>query len=117
MHEVLGNLLRNALQAVEEQPPDGQRVEASVGRANGALLFAVRDSGAGVPPGDEERIFEPFLTTKVHGTGLGLAVARRIVEMHGGSITVRNHPEGGAEFRVAIPPPSRDVGEREWLES
>jgi signal transduction histidine kinase len=50
-----------------------------------------------------ERVFEPFVTTKEHGTGLGLAVSRRIVDEHGGTILAANHPEGGAEFTVVLP--------------
>ncbi|MEO8603234.1 MAG: ATP-binding protein [bacterium] len=104
MHQVLGNLLRNALQASD----DGRAaVAASVGVEHGALIFAVRDHGPGVADGDAERIFEPFHTTKTRGTGLGLAVARRIVEQHGGTITVRNHAQGGAEFRVRLPRAAR----------
>ncbi len=100
MHQVLTNLLRNALQATRA----GQTVQASAGKQNSALLFSVRDFGDGVPRGEEEHIFEPFRTTKTRGTGLGLAVARRIVEMHGGSITVHRPAGGGADFRVVIPP-------------
>ena len=64
------------------------------------LVFRIRDHGAGLPRGDEERIFEPFFTTRTSGTGLGLAVARRVVELHGGSLTAANHPQGGAR----VPP-------------
>jgi len=99
MHEVLTNLLRNAAQASPEDKP----ARASVAVEAQQLVFTIRDFGSGVRPGDEDRIFEPFHTTRVRGTGLGLAVARRIVELHGGSVTVRNHPAGGAEFRVSIP--------------
>lgn len=99
MRQVLINLLTNAIQA---SPPDAQ-VELTLGEASGRLTLTLRDRGAGIPPGQEERIFEPFHTTRVHGTGLGLAVARRIVELHGGSIRAENHPEGGAVFRLSIP--------------
>ena len=99
MRQVLINVLRNALQA----SPEGTRPEATVGRSDGSLVFTVRDFGAGVAPGDEERIFSPFYTTRTTGTGLGLAVALRVVELHGGTITAGNHPDGGAVFRIAIP--------------
>jgi two-component system sensor histidine kinase HydH len=97
LRQVLVNLLRNAMEA----SPEG--AEASVGRENGSLVFRVRDHGAGLPAGEAERIFEPFYTTRAQGTGLGLAVARRIVEQHGGTLTAATHPGGGAEFRLAIP--------------
>lgn len=99
MRQVLINLLTNAIQA---SPPDAQ-VELTLGEASGRLELAIRDRGAGIPPGEEERIFEPFHTTRVRGTGLGLAVARRIVELHGGSLRAENHAGGGAVFRVSIP--------------
>jgi len=99
MRQALTNVLRNARQA----SPAGTRPEAVVGRDNGTLVFTVRDYGTGLAPGDEQRIFNPFFTTRTSGTGLGLAVAMRVAEMHGGTITAGNHPDGGAVFRIAIP--------------
>ena len=97
--QVLANLLRNAIQA----SPGATPVEATVAIEDGALVFTVRDHGAGLPPGEEDRVLEPFYTRRVRGTGLGLAVARRIVEGHGGRLEPTNHPSGGALFRVTIP--------------
>ena len=99
MRQALVNVLRNARQA----SPDGTRPEATVGRSNGSLVFTVRDFGSGLAAGDDKRIFSPFYTTRTTGTGLGLAVALRVVELHGGTITAGNHPDGGAVFRIAIP--------------
>ncbi len=99
MRQALVNVLRNAHQA----SPDGTRPEATVGRSNGSLVFTVRDFGSGLAAGDDKRIFSPFYTTRTTGTGLGLAVALRVVELHGGNITAGNHPDGGAVFRIAIP--------------
>jgi two-component system sensor histidine kinase HydH len=101
MEEVLVNLLRNALSAAGDAPA---AVELAVGRAGAALVYEVRDRGEGLAPGDEERIFEPFFTRRAKGTGLGLAVARKIVEGHGGTITAASRPGGGAVFRVTLPP-------------
>jgi len=104
MDQVLKNLLQNAVQA----SPDGAAVHASVGLERGALVVRVRDHGPGLPAGSEQQIFEPFHTTRVQGTGLGLAVARRIVELHGGQISGENQAEGGALFTLRIPlSPSR----------
>ncbi|MBN9160919.1 MAG: sensor histidine kinase, partial [Myxococcales bacterium] len=62
----------------------------------------VRDRGPGLPAGSEAEIFEPFVTTRVRGTGLGLAVARRIAEQHDGTLTGETHPEGGALFTLRL---------------
>src|SRR5262245_13821872 len=99
VQQALVNVLRNALEA----SPDGARVSAAAERDGSALVFRIRDRGPGLPAGDPERLFEPFHTTRVQGTGLGLAVARRIVELHGGAVTARTHPGGGAEFCIVIP--------------
>lgn len=99
MRGALTNVLRNAAQA----SPEGAPVDVSVAAEQGRLVIAVRDRGPGIPAGQEEKIFEPFVTTRAAGTGLGLAVARRVVAMHGGTITATNHPEGGAVFRIEIP--------------
>ena len=100
IEQVLANLLRNALQASGNHG----RVEAGAAVEGNQLVFTVRDFGPGIPPADAERIFEPFHTTRIHGTGLGLAVARQIVALHGGTLTTTNHPQGGAVFRVQLPP-------------
>lgn len=99
MEEVLVNLLRNARDA----STPGQPIEVTVEGRPDNLLIEVRDRGEGIMPGEEERVFEPFYTRRVKGTGLGLALARRIVEGHGGKITAHNHPGGGAVFSVSLP--------------
>lgn len=99
MRQALVNVLRNASQA----SPEGTRAQAAAEEADGRLLFIVRDHGEGIPPGEEDRIFEPFHTRRARGTGLGLAVARRVVALHGGTITAGCHPDGGAVFRISIP--------------
>lgn len=92
------NLVDNALQAA----PDGA-VELAFARDGGDTILTVRDHGPGLPPGGEAQIFEPFVTTRVRGTGLGLAVARRIAEQHGGTLTAANHRSGGAVFTLRLP--------------
>lgn len=96
IQQVLNNLLQNAAQASE-------RVEATACTRAGKLAFVVRDHGEGVPEDATDSLFEPFHTKKTQGTGLGLAVAKRLVELHGGTIGARNADGGGAEFRVEIP--------------
>ena len=97
MRSVLVNLLDNGLRASEAP------VRLSARRSGRRLVLAVADRGPGVPADDAARIFEPFVTTRSQGTGLGLAQCRRVVELHGGEISVRDHPEGGAIFEVIIP--------------
>ncbi|HKJ91619.1 MAG TPA: ATP-binding protein, partial [Longimicrobiales bacterium] len=97
--QVLTNVLRNALQAT----PPGRAPAVRVARAGARLVIEVRDFGAGIPDADLDRIFDPFFTTHTVGTGLGLPVARRIVELHGGTLRAGNAPEGGAVFRIEIP--------------
>ena len=63
----------------------------------------VSDNGPGVPDDRKEKIFEPFVSTKETGMGLGLAVSRRIIEAHGGTIDVTDNPGGGARFAICLP--------------
>ena len=98
MRQVLGNLVDNALQA----DPEGA-VTLGLGRSARGVQFTVRDHGTGIAPEDLEHIFEPFFTRRTRGTGLGLAVARRVVEQHGGTLRAENASDGGALFTVEIP--------------
>ena len=91
------NLVDNALQA---SPDESVEVKVATGGADVGLT--VRDRGPGLPAGSEAEIFEPFVTTRVRGTGLGLAVARRIAEQHDGTLTGETHPEGGALFTLRL---------------
>jgi signal transduction histidine kinase len=87
--------------------PHGGLVTIAVtqSRGPGELEFSVTDTGLGVPPELQRRIFEPFFTTKdaEHGTGLGLAVCRTIIESHGGRLAVDSAPGHGACFRATLP--------------
>ena len=68
-----------------------------------AVRFTVRDSGRGIAPELQERLFEPFFTTRAEGTGLGLAIARGVARAHGGDITLCSAPGQGAEFILTVP--------------
>jgi two-component system sensor histidine kinase HydH len=97
LRQVLVNLLENAAE-ISEGP-----IEAAVTRAGAGLRFTVRDHGPGLPAEDLERLFEPFFTKRTRGTGLGLAVCKRLVELHGGTIAARNAAGGGAELVIDLP--------------
>jgi PAS domain S-box-containing protein len=99
LEQVVLNLTMNALQALKE----GGRVELQLGPHEGGVLLRVVDDGPGIPPEGLERIFHPFYTTKPNGTGLGLAVCKRIVEDHRGHLTAGRAETGGAAFLVWLP--------------
>jgi len=99
--QVMVNLLRNAIQASSPE----ERVIVTGTVTDDELRVAVRDHGSGIAPEARERLFEPFFTTKPVGvgTGLGLAVSHGLVEQHGGSLVLEDHPDGGAEALLRLP--------------
>ena len=72
-------------------------------RIDGHVSIAIEDTGPGVDPATLRRLFEPLITTKAHGIGLGLALVKRIVERHGGTIGYDPREGGGARFTVLLP--------------
>ncbi len=99
------NLLLNAFDAVAANPMGERRVRLESGRGEpGTVRFAVWDAGPGIPPERQQAVFEPFVTTKPGGLGMGLAISRSIVEAHGGRIWVESEPTRlGCAFHVALP--------------
>ncbi|HVV82429.1 MAG TPA: protoglobin domain-containing protein [Kofleriaceae bacterium] len=97
LHQVVQNLVRNAVEASER----GQRVEVSVAWTDEGASITVRDHGPGVPADVVPRIYEPFFSTKEGGTGMGMAIVHSLVSLHGGTITLSN--PGGASFTVTLP--------------
>jgi two-component system, LuxR family, sensor kinase FixL len=101
--QVFRNILENALAACPE--PVEINVLCSRAEIDGqaAIRIAFRDNGPGLNPDQKRRIFDPFFTTKTKGTGLGMAIAKRIVEAHGGQIAVGSGSDRGAEILVTLP--------------
>jgi signal transduction histidine kinase len=97
--QVLLNLVLNATEAM----PSGGRLTLGAAASATALALTVTDTGGGIPPELLPRIFEPYVTTKAKGLGLGLAIARRIVEAHGGRIDAESGARQGTRFRVTLP--------------
>lgn len=102
LREVFVNVLSNAVQASDEADQT-RAISVSLSTGGGESHVRIRDYGRGIPEGDEDQVFVPFHTSKTQGVGLGLAVSRRIVELHGGRIVARNVAGGGAEFEVVLP--------------
>lgn len=99
IEEVLLNLLKNAKEAIS----DKGSIRLSVSRKNDILSIQVKDNGCGIPSARLESIFEPFKTYKQGGTGLGLSLSKRIIEAHGGSISVTSKEGNGTAFTVKLP--------------
>jgi len=95
----LVSLLENAVQACA----DGGEVALAVEATEGSVSFVVRDNGRGIPREIQERLFEPFFTTREEGTGLGLAIARGVARVHGGDIECESAPGAGSRFTLRLP--------------
>lgn len=107
LEQVFMNLIGNAIEATSEG--ETITVVTGVDRRNGSLeVFAeIRDTGKGIAPEEIPRIFDLFYTTKAQGTGVGLALAKKFIEAHGGTIAVVSSPGEGATFRVLFPVPPK----------
>jgi len=101
IQQVLLNLIRNAMEAMEQCAVRELTVAASL-RADGVQV-SVTDTGSGVPPEIAVRLFQPFVTTKSEGMGIGLSISRAIVEAHGGRLWMEANPTGGSAFRFTLP--------------
>ncbi|MCW5200972.1 histidine kinase, partial [Desulfobulbus sp. F4] len=93
------HLIRNAVEAMEQ----GGKLIIEVLVLNGQLRAAVRDSGIGIAEADIRRAADPFYTTKTIGTGIGLALVKRVITEHGGSLSIRRREGGGTEVSFTLP--------------
>ncbi|HEY3325808.1 MAG TPA: ATP-binding protein [Novimethylophilus sp.] len=96
----LNNLLANAMQACRTH---GRVSLSAKTDAGGWVIFRVTDTGRGIPQTVQERLFEPFFTTRTEGTGLGLAIVREVTQIHGGEVTVKSTENEGSEFCLRFP--------------
>lgn len=97
--QVLLNLVLNAIESSSQKG----RIRLSFKADEAACVFAVDDDGPGIPTDAEEKVFDPFFTTRAEGTGLGLSVVQQLVDGHGGSVKVSSSDLGGARFTVHLP--------------
>ena len=116
LKQVLINLARNAAEAIDGEGMVTLRARAARallgGREIDAVILEVADDGRGIPPEVEKRLFDPFFTTKETGTGLGLPIAARIVEKHGGMLQYQTRPGHGTTFGVVLPREINDTAKR-----
>jgi two-component system sensor kinase FixL len=105
LQQVILNLMLNAFSAMSEAGPDDARRlvvrTTSIDESN--VLVEVHDSGTGIAAEKLGSIFEPFVTSKPEGLGLGLSICRSIIERHGGTISAANNPDRGATFSITLP--------------
>jgi two-component system sensor kinase FixL len=104
LQQVLLNLVINAFDAVRDAPISKRKVViATKSNGDGTVCVSVRDWGVGISAEMQDSVFDPFFTTKNEGLGMGLAIARSILESHGGSIAGENAEGGGARFKFVLP--------------
>ena len=103
LQQVVLNLILNALDAMSDTQAGKREVSVMTGRAGNFAEIRIGDTGPGITVGDLKSIFEPFFTTKPQGMGMGLAIARTIVEAHRGTISAENQAFGGALFTIRLP--------------
>jgi len=103
LQQVILNLVVNAIDAMAGTPDDDRVISIRTSRVENFAELTLSDHGPGIPEGKLKEVFEPFVTSKSKGMGVGLSIARTIVEAHNGQISAGNDPGGGAVFRIKLP--------------
>jgi signal transduction histidine kinase len=103
LHQVFLNLIVNAMDAMSDLPVDQRRISIATERVKNSAEVSISDTGPGIPPDTLKEVFAPLFSTKKEGMGMGLSIARTIIETHGGQIWAENVPGGGAVFHIRLP--------------
>lgn len=103
IQQVILNLVVNGIDSMSETPAENRVINIRTARAKGFAELSVSDRGHGIPEDKLKEVFEPFFTSKTEGMGMGLSIARTIIEVHHGEILAKNREHGGASFRIRLP--------------
>ena len=103
LQQVILNLVVNGIDAMNDTPSQNRIISIRTSRHRNRAELSVSDRGPGIPEDKLKEVFEPFFTTKAEGMGMGLSIARTIIEAHNGQISARNRDRGGASFRIRLP--------------
>jgi signal transduction histidine kinase len=103
LQQVILNFVMNGLDAMRDTPSENRIITIRTSRVENFAELSVSDRGSGIPEEKLKEVFDPFFTTKAEGMGMGLSIARTIVEAHKGVISAKNRDHGGASFRIRLP--------------
>jgi signal transduction histidine kinase len=103
LQQVVLNLVVNGIDAMKDTPAENRIIRIRTSRVENFAELSVSDRGTGIPEDKLKEVFEPFFTSKSEGMGMGLSIARTIVEAHRGLIWAKNRDHGGASFRIRLP--------------
>ncbi|MEE4218491.1 MAG: ATP-binding protein, partial [Xanthomonadales bacterium] len=103
IQQVLVNLVKNSLDALAQPGQAAGQIKIDLRQDGPELQVSVSDNGPGIPPGDHDRLFESFFTTKPNGVGLGLSICKSIATAHGGHLKYTKPKEGGSRFTLYLP--------------
>ena len=103
LQQVILNLVVNGIDAMKDTPTENRIISIRTSRVENFAQLSVSDRGSGIPEDKLKEVFEPFFTSKAEGMGMGLSIARTIIEAHDGLISAKNRDHGGASFRIRLP--------------
>ena len=103
LQQVILNLVVNGIDAMKDTPDENRIISIRTSRVENFAELSVSDRGPGIPEDKLKEVFEPFFTSKAEGMGMGLSIARTIIEAHNGQISAKNRDHGGASFRIRLP--------------